>query len=71
MEHRLANLEGAILQISVNIAGINGKLEDMPTKDWVTTRLAVTLSGTVVAILAGVSIIVWIANMSGAHIPAP
>ena len=39
MEPRIQSLERSTLQLAIDMAYVKGRLEDMPTKDWITTRL--------------------------------
>ena len=39
MEPRIQSLERTALQLAIDMAYVKGRIEDMPTKDWMTTRL--------------------------------
>lgn len=60
MDRRVTELERNFLQISIDLATIKGKIEDMPTKDWVTTRLfwAVGAFSGVVALITAVQTLI-------------
>lgn len=54
---RMAAIEKAQIQTGMDMHYIKGRIEDMPTKDWITTRLiwVVVSIGAVMAVLQTIS----------------
>lgn len=57
LEKRVRGLELAAIQTGMDIAYVRGKIEDMPTKDWMHTKLAMYLGGLAAFIGIGLTVL--------------
>jgi hypothetical protein len=62
VEQRVLGLEKAQIQIGMDMQYLKGKIEDMPTKDWMHTRMSAYAAGLAAIMIIGLTVIGFLVN---------